>query len=90
MARWISLRWPSGSLLRKREWITFRRPVDQIYVDDRRTGLVTSILCHLIGPICCFKVMENNFVWGRLFTWLKMANKFVFSHDNCPGFAQGV
>ncbi len=35
MARWISLRRPSGSLLRKREWITFRRPVDQIYVDDR-------------------------------------------------------
>jgi len=42
-----------------------------------RTGLVTSILCHLIGPICCFKVMENNFVWGRLFQWLKMANKLV-------------
>jgi N-acyl-D-aspartate/D-glutamate deacylase len=36
MARWISLRRPSGSLLRKREWITFRRPVDQIYVDDRK------------------------------------------------------
>jgi hypothetical protein len=32
-----------------------------------RTGLVTSILCHLIGPICSFKVMENNFIWGRLF-----------------------
>ena len=35
MARWISLRRPSGSLLRKREWITFRRPVDHFYVDDR-------------------------------------------------------
>ena len=42
-----------------------------------RTGLVTSILCHLIGPICCFKVMENNFVWGRLFTWLKMAKNWL-------------
>jgi len=43
-----------------------------------RTGLVTSILSHLIGPICCFKVMENTFIWGRLFQWLKMANKSAF------------
>jgi hypothetical protein len=88
MARWISLRWPSGSLLRKREWITFRRPVDQIYVDDRRTGLVTSILCHLIGPICCFKVMENNFVWGRLFSglkWQKIGSKVITDSNISSG-----
>jgi hypothetical protein len=45
-----------------------------------RTGLVTSILCHLIGPICCFKVMENNFVWGRLFSglkWQKIGSKVI-------------
>src|SRR5690554_3671490 len=35
-SRWISLKRPSGSLLDQRQWISFRRPVDHFYVDDRR------------------------------------------------------
>ena len=34
-SRWISLKRPSGSLLDQRQWISFRRPVDHFYVDDR-------------------------------------------------------